>query len=69
MLRSIRKVLGDKKGVAALEYSILAGLMVLGVVAAISTTDVSSGIKGVFDNVKTALDNAADGKSTAPTKD
>ena len=68
MQRSIRTVLRDKKGVAALEYSILAGLMVLGVVATISTTDVKTSIGTVFTNLKTALDNAAKGTSTTPTK-
>lgn len=68
MQRSIRTVLRDKKGVAALEYAILAGLMVLGVVATISTTDVSTKIAGVFTNIGTALDNAAKGNSTAKTQ-
>ncbi len=64
MMRSIRSLMKDKKGVAALEYSILAGLIVLGVVATISTTNIKESIAGVFTNVSTALDNAADGNST-----
>ena len=65
MQRSIRTVLREKKGVAALEYAILAGLMVLGVVAAISTTDLKTSIDGVFTAISTALDNAA-GKTATP---
>lgn len=67
MQRSIRTVLREKKGVAALEYAILAGLMVLGVVAAISTTELKTSIDGVFTAISTALDNAA-GTTTTPTE-
>lgn len=65
MLLSIRKLLTSKKGVAALEYSVLAGLIVIGVVAAISTTNVKSGITTVFTNLNTALTNAAKGNSSS----
>jgi pilus assembly protein Flp/PilA len=55
MTRFIRSLLQDKKGVAALEYSILAGLMVLGIVAAISNTNIKSSMKDIFTNVNTEL--------------
>lgn len=64
MIRFFHNLLKDKKGVAALEYAILAGLIVLGVVATISTTNVSASIAGVFTNISTALDNAANGDAT-----
>lgn len=67
MLRFIRNLLKDKKGVAALEYAILAGLIVLGVVATINTANVKSGIAGVFSGVTSALSNAASGNSTTTT--
>lgn len=67
MSRFIRNLLKDKKGVAALEYSILAGLIVLGVVAAISTTNIKTNIASVFSGVSTALSNAASGNTTATT--
>lgn len=62
MSRSIRSLLKDKKGVAALEYSILAGLIVLGVVATISTSNIKSSVNTIFSNVNTSLTNAASGK-------
>lgn len=58
MMCSIRTVLKDKKGVAALEYSILAGLIVLGVVAAINTTGLTTNINTLFTNVGTAISTA-----------
>lgn len=59
MQRSIRTVLREKKGVAALEYAILAGLMVLGVVAAISTTNMKTHIGTIFTNLATELQSAS----------
>jgi len=59
MMRSIRSLMKDKKGVAALEYSILAGLIVLGVVAAVSTTNLKKSIQDVFNGVATTLNSAA----------
>lgn len=67
MSRSIRSFMKDKKGVSALEYAILAGLMALGVVATISTSGISDNIADVFTNVGTALTNASNGNSTPKT--
>lgn len=61
MSRSIRSLIKDKKGVAALEYSILAGLIVLGVVATISTSNIKTHVGNIFTNVATALNNANSG--------
>lgn len=63
MLRSIRSVLKSNKGVAALEYSILAGMIVIGVVAAINTAGLKTKIDTIFTNIGTALTSAA----TKPT--
>lgn len=62
MSRSIRSLIKDKKGVAALEYSILAGLIVLGVVATISTSNIKANVSTIFTNLGTSLSNAAAGK-------
>lgn len=67
MSRSIRSLIKDKKGVAALEYSILAGLVVLGVVAAINTTNISGSINTIFANINTALTNAPTGNTAGGT--
>lgn len=64
MLRFIRSLSKDKKGIAALEYSILAGLVVLAVAAAASTSGIKASINTLFSNVGTALDNA---KTTTTT--
>lgn len=61
----IRSVLKDKKGVAALEYSILAGLVVLGVVAAINTTNIRTSVTTIFQGMTTSLNNAALGTGSA----
>lgn len=63
-MRSIRSFMKDKKGVSALEYSILAGLMALGVVATISTVDIKAKVSSVFTNVGTSLTNAAKGNNS-----
>ena len=59
MLRSIRTVLKSNKGVAALEYSILAGMIVIGIVAAINTAGLKTKVDTVFTNIGTALTNAS----------
>lgn len=58
MTRRIFSVFKDKRGVSALEYSILAGLIVLGVVAGIQTTGMKANITSIFTNVNTALTDA-----------
>lgn len=64
MSRSIRSLIKDKKGVAALEYSILAGLVVLGVVATLNLTNIQGSMTAIFANLTTALNNAAAGNAT-----
>lgn len=59
MSRSVRSVLKSKKGVAALEYSILAGMIVLAIVTALTTTNISGNIGTIFTNLGTALNSAA----------
>jgi len=57
MLRSARSVLKNKKGVAALEYSILAGMIVLAIVTTLTTTNITGSINTIFTNLNTALNN------------
>lgn len=59
MIRFIRSMLKDKKGVAALEYSILAGLIVLAVAAAASSSNIKASVTSIFSGVGTALSNAS----------
>lgn len=66
MLRFIRSLSKDKKGIAALEYSILAGLVVLAVAAAASTSNIKGSIDSIFSGVGSALDNAKPTATTTP---
>lgn len=58
MARRIFSVFKDKRGVSALEYSILAGLIVLGVVAGVQTTGMKSNVTGIFTKVNSSLTTA-----------
>ncbi|MGE5476603.1 MAG: Flp family type IVb pilin [Bacteroidales bacterium] len=58
MTRFIRSLLKDKKGIAALEYSILAALIVVAVATAASTSNIKTNITGIFTDVGTQLTNA-----------
>lgn len=55
MLRFIRSLSKDKKGIAALEYSILAGLVVLAVATAASSSNIKDSIGSIFSKVGTSL--------------
>lgn len=58
MIKMIRKVLRDNKGVAAMEYAILAGIVVLGVVAGMNTAGLETSLNNKFAALATAVDNA-----------
>lgn len=58
-MRFIFSLFRDKRGVSALEYAILAGLIVVGMAAAISSANVKSNMQTVFSNVGTQLSSAA----------
>ena len=56
MVKCIRlwvELRADKRGVAAVEYAILAALVAVGLVASVAV--LNSGIKGGFTNVSTLL--------------
>jgi len=59
MLRSARSVLKSKKGVAALEYSILAGMIVLAIVTALTTTNIGASVNTIFTRLGTSLNTAS----------
>lgn len=59
MLRSARSVLKNKKGVAALEYSILAGMIVLAIVTALTTTNIGASVNTIFTRLGTSLNTAS----------
>lgn len=59
MLQFIRKLAKDNKGVAALEYSILAGLIVLAVATAATNSNITGSITTIFQNVGNDLQAVA----------
>jgi pilus assembly protein Flp/PilA len=59
MKKFTQRFLRDNKGVTAIEYGLIAGLVVLVIATAVGT--LGSNISGVFDAVATAIGN---GKTT-----
>ncbi|MFD2234515.1 Flp family type IVb pilin [Phaeospirillum tilakii] len=64
MKRLFAKLSRDENGVAALEYSLLVGLITLVVAAALNTGTISKDLKTIFTNLSTDITTAA----TASTK-
>jgi len=59
MIKFIRKLKRDERGISALEYAILAGFILVGVGAALGGTDgIGAKVKNIFGDVNTQLDNA-----------
>ncbi|MEW9585299.1 Flp family type IVb pilin [Paraburkholderia sp. DGU8] len=57
MLQFIKSLSRDERGVSALEYAVLAGIVVVAVVAV--GTVFSPALQGVFTNLTTKVTNAA----------
>jgi pilus assembly protein Flp/PilA len=59
MLKLISKVLRDERGVSAIEYSVLAGIVVVAVVAAgAALTTGDNSLSNVFSSLMTKVSNA-----------
>ena len=58
MLRFIRSLSRDERGVSALEYAVLAGIIVTAVVAAGTVLNGASGLSSLFTTLMTKI-NAA----------
>jgi pilus assembly protein Flp/PilA len=56
MLRMLRKLKADKKGVTVIEYVLIAGL--ISVVAIVVIAGVGTSVKGIFSTVNNALTSA-----------
>lgn len=59
MKRFLLHFLRDERGVSALEYAVLAGMILLGVVAGINGTGLKTSISSIFTQVNSALTSAA----------
>jgi pilus assembly protein Flp/PilA len=57
MKKFTQRFLRDNKGVTAIEYGLIAGLIALAIVGAV--TGLSSELSTVFGNIKTAITPAA----------
>ena len=61
MMKLINKVWRDDRGVSALEYAILAGVVVTAVIAAGTVLSGSSGLSSVFTNLMTTVNSHTTG--------
>ena len=62
MLTFLKKLRRDERGVSALEYAILAGIVVVAVIAGTST--LSEDLTSLFTNISTSVGTAADNSDT-----
>ena len=62
MLTFLKKLRRDERGVSALEYAILAGIVVVAVIA--GTAGLSDDLKSLFTNISTSVGTAADNSDT-----
>lgn len=58
MLHRMLSVFKDKRGVSALEYAILAAVVVVGLTAAVGSTNGTSGISAVLNKAFNRVSNA-----------
>ncbi|MGF6266984.1 pilus assembly protein Flp/PilA [Paraburkholderia youngii] len=61
MLQFIKSLSRDERGVSALEYAVLAGIVVIAVVAAGVVFSGTGGLPAVFTNAITKVTNAQNG--------
>ncbi|TKC86261.1 Flp family type IVb pilin [Trinickia terrae] len=58
MLQLIKSLARDERGVSALEYAVLAGIIVVAVVGAGSVLSGSSGLSSLFTTLMTKISSA-----------
>jgi pilus assembly protein Flp/PilA len=61
MLQFIKSLSRDERGVSALEYAVLAGIVVIAVVAAGAIFGGTGGLPALFQNMVTKVTNAQNG--------
>ncbi|WP_341317637.1 Flp family type IVb pilin [Paraburkholderia sp. IMGN_8] len=61
MLQFIKSLSRDERGVSALEYAVLAGIVVLAVVAAGTVFGGATGLPALFTHMVTLVTNAQNG--------
>jgi pilus assembly protein Flp/PilA len=59
MFTSLRKLVQDESGATAIEYGLIAALVAVAIIFALS--QLGDSLTGIFERVSTQLDTAADG--------
>ncbi|MTJ81498.1 MAG: Flp family type IVb pilin [Telmatospirillum sp.] len=59
MICTLRRFIDDSRGVAALEYALLVGLITLGIYAAMSTGELKSNLGSIFKSLSDDIKAAA----------
>jgi pilus assembly protein Flp/PilA len=63
LINAIKRFTRDERGVSAMEYAVLAGIVVLAVAAAGTLlSDKTNGLPGMFTKLMTTVNNSAAGK-------
>ena len=62
--KSIRRLIGDRKGVTAIEYGLIAGAIAVAIIASVLT--LGSDITGLFERTASAIGTVAPGSAPAP---
>jgi pilus assembly protein Flp/PilA len=62
MQQQLMKFLRDEDGATAIEYGLIAGLVAVGIIAALTT--LSGGLSGLFNGIATRLTGAAGGAAS-----
>ena len=60
MLTSLRKLVQDESGATAIEYGLIAALVAVAIIFALS--QLGDSLTGIFERVSTQLDTAAEGE-------
>ncbi|EPY01134.1 Flp family type IVb pilin [Magnetospirillum fulvum] len=63
MKRFLTRFLRDNRGVAALEYALLVGLVTLAIAGALSSTNIRTSISSIFTSLNSELSTAAGAKN------
>jgi Flp pilus assembly pilin Flp len=61
MTRKIVHILRDSRGVAALEYALLVGFIVIAIAGILNSTTLKTDLSTIFTNLETQLTAAANG--------
>lgn len=58
-MKKLTNIVRDTRGVAALEYALLVGFIVLVIAGALNSNGIATNIKTIFTNLSTSVNDAA----------